>query len=1199
MRNRFFSLFVLLLVAVGMKAQTWTEPKLNPEAGDALPEKAYFYHVGQQMFLVAGTTWGTHAALTPDASKAFLYELQKQGENVYKLHCAAAKNQGLLGRSTDWDLYTDFNNQTAWSTEYEFLKENGYWHVRTAQSSANYGASTEVGDYKMGWDPAGGPNGGDVDSGGNPIYEDDMETQTNVSIYMLDPETEGAQFDWAFVTEEATKVFALQSQLYGLAKTIVEESLGVDYEQYTEAYNSGDVEAMQAAYDALREAVVKAQVARDGEGATQDNPVDFTKFLVNPNFDTGNTEGWTVDVPVAPNTGYQNNAKYPSDADYIEGEPRLVGFIEAWVSGKGLGDGKISQVVKYLPDGLYELGVDIIATRQYQAPNNEVSGVQLFAKGGDIDKYTKIGTENGKPEHYTLRFVSSGGDIEMGLRAISTDANWLAADNFTLQYFGEVDVWYVSLDEAVNNFEEQYGYMDDVRAEQSVKEEAERVFADARDVRDGGGDYEQAYLDLAAATAALETSVADYRRLKSILDTWEQKIEAMAQNERWSEVADDLQDVWDKAKEAYDEGSYTKEDIDALDNNLGVAYAEGISSRVQPGDDLTFLLTNPGFDKNTSGWTVASSGATPAWGGSPVNLEDGTVIESGVGEVWRNNFDISQTIQNMPAGLYVLSVKAFERNEDDQNVRSHAAELYAVVNGLTQTGLVKNIHDDATDMEMFTTDMAGEGAVGTENDKQNDEGKWIPNGRCGANVRFHEGYYETNFNILVDEISDIVVGIRNPEKNRWVLFDDFRIVFKGDDYSEAILNLVAEARKVDESQNYETGRILTKEVSDQLQDAIGNGEDVAANAGATKEESLAAINALREAIVAGNDIMEQTAGLWKEWELLNGDYRLDRNEIESDDTSLDELLGELADIFSGETEIEKNADIAAYSLKLKKATTVYVQYNYVSTATEENPADITPVIYNPDGNGYAADAAVGAEGWNVAVGTVGYGNGNKQVVEFYSQAFDVNQTIYGLAPGYYVLGVQAYYRDGLSARIDSCLNKYEGYEEHKYAKLYAGDAETYVLPISADLAAYQDVTDGEGNSTITVNGESIVMPNTAAAANVAFNDGGLYQNKLLFEVKEGQESVVIGMRKTHNLNVAEDAEAGIKKYEYGDWTIYDNWTLLYLGQAAPGSDPTTDVKGVDAETAPAKAVIYNLAGQRVAKAQKGVYIINGKKVVVK
>jgi hypothetical protein len=36
-----------------------------------------------------------------------------------------------------------------------------------------------------------------------------------------------------------------------------------------------------------------------------------------------------------------------------------------------------------------------------------------------------------------------------------------------------------------------------------------------------------------------------------------------------------------------------------------------------------------------------------------------------------------------------------------------------------------------------------------------------------------------------------------------------------------------------------------------------------------------------------------------------------------------------------------------------------------------------------------------------------------------------------------------------------------------------------------------------------------------------------------------------------------------------------------------------------AATAPAEQVIYNLAGQRVAKAQKGLYIINGNKVVVK
>ena len=65
-----------------------------------------------------------------------------------------------------------------------------------------------------------------------------------------------------------------------------------------------------------------------------------------------------------------------------------------------------------------------------------------------------------------------------------------------------------------------------------------------------------------------------------------------------------------------------------------------------------------------------------------------------------------------------------------------------------------------------------------------------------------------------------------------------------------------------------------------------------------------------------------------------------------------------------------------------------------------------------------------------------------------------------------------------------------------------------------------------------------------------------------------------------------------------DWTMFDTWRLEYLGTTTPAVDPTTDIQGVEIET-PTKVAIYNLAGQRVSKATKGIYIINGKKVLVK
>jgi len=67
--------------------------------------------------------------------------------------------------------------------------------------------------------------------------------------------------------------------------------------------------------------------------------------------------------------------------------------------------------------------------------------------------------------------------------------------------------------------------------------------------------------------------------------------------------------------------------------------------------------------------------------------------------------------------------------------------------------------------------------------------------------------------------------------------------------------------------------------------------------------------------------------------------------------------------------------------------------------------------------------------------------------------------------------------------------------------------------------------------------------------------------------------------------VLSDKSTPIKSYEVADFTA----KLTITGG--------TGINGVNADNA--NAPVYNLAGQRVSKAQKGVYVQNGKKVAVK
>jgi hypothetical protein len=76
-----------------------------------------------------------------------------------------------------------------------------------------------------------------------------------------------------------------------------------------------------------------------------------------------------------------------------------------------------------------------------------------------------------------------------------------------------------------------------------------------------------------------------------------------------------------------------------------------------------------------------------------------------------------------------------------------------------------------------------------------------------------------------------------------------------------------------------------------------------------------------------------------------------------------------------------------------------------------------------------------------------------------------------------------------------------------------------------------------------------------------------------------------------------------KTFTVGAHTAYIPGAAVPTGVKALGfggnDDPTTGINGVSSEVLNGKAVIYNLAGQRVTTPVKGIYIVNGKKVMVK
>jgi hypothetical protein len=101
---------------------------------------------------------------------------------------------------------------------------------------------------------------------------------------------------------------------------------------------------------------------------------------------------------------------------------------------------------------------------------------------------------------------------------------------------------------------------------------------------------------------------------------------------------------------------------------------------------------------------------------------------------------------------------------------------------------------------------------------------------------------------------------------------------------------------------------------------------------------------------------------------------------------------------------------------------------------------------------------------------------------------------------------------------------------------------------------------------------------------------GLYKNDLVFTINEGEEGhLAIGIYKAYDENNPGN-----------DWVVMDNWRLTYYGNGEIDPD---GIRGVESDeikkVSPASKGIYNMLGQRMSKVQKGLNIVDGKKLIKK
>ena len=228
----------------------------------------------------------------------------------------------------------------------------------------------------------------------------------NVRLELTSTEPEAIRA--GFLKEVEALEAYLERPMYDEDKADLQAAIG----QGRTLYDSGSVDWMAECVALLREAAKEAEYAiRDYEAENADDgqPLDVTKYVVNPSFENGTT-GWTVKSMNRQNNG---NFKMTKGSWYMD----------KWNSSSAAGNFSIEQMVTDLPVGEYTLTIAAQNTKQ-SSPDTKQTGAWIFAN----DQKTTVESL----ADYSVAAVIVGGELSIGFKGESATGNWVACDNVRL-----------------------------------------------------------------------------------------------------------------------------------------------------------------------------------------------------------------------------------------------------------------------------------------------------------------------------------------------------------------------------------------------------------------------------------------------------------------------------------------------------------------------------------------------------------------------------------------------------------------------------------------------------------------------------------------------------------------------------------------------------------------------------------------------
>ncbi len=931
--------------------------------------------------------------------------------------------------------------------------------------------------------------------------------------------------------------------------------------------------------EAGKASVTAAILAYQENQATPDNPADMTEAIENADFESGAETGWTYTKKGGNGPGYDDGFAAPNNTGK--------GF-EFWNETVTSLSFDIYQKISGLPVGVYALSADITNSLNGQGQLNNGGRVYVYSTVMSSDTVTYLSAPVNiqsadaivRGGTYTTLFTvaASTDSVQLGAKTIGTmDARWVVGDSFKLLYYGDSDAAYMKWrDQVVVT----YPSLDDIIVKEVLEDGsktywlANNAYITAYTTAIDNANNAETREDIASTLDAIRPTLDSLKANIEAYKLYQEKVDVIAAEVAVSENVNDWVDVLisyvdgdalapgEEVVEGYPypNGNYpyiaencqltTQQVYDEI-ATVEEWHAKSFEEMAE-GTDCTNMLNNASFAKGFEGWTNNSKGTTTnALGG----VDGYTKVVENYGV---STLEIYQVVNNVPAGLYSISVQAFERLA---NFATGASNVVVFMNEFE--GPIMNIVNDATPsasavnkVNCFIDNGAGT-AIGTWPIDSDVSGSYVPNSIEGASYAFsgksatlvdEDGNqllrYENRCYGLVGEDGVMKIGLTSHGKAvEWCLWANFKLRYEGQ--SVEALEPIIDA-KITEIENYiaENDGAFTSVALDNMDTAIAATEQLADYQ--TAYDAYLALNKEFASLKKNQEVYSTAQAVGDELGVAMTNY---------ENTASEEAIGladaastkyeEVSDMYTEELEaLIEEMRYAIGSLKIPAEAT---------TATDDNAVDMTSLIVNPD----FSDRN---NGWDTY--TAG---GNNQPLgdawEFWMENasdvnFNIKQTLSALPAGKY----------SLTADLSNSYNGQTSKDNEGRSYLYAEII----------------------NGTDTTSYSTVVQPQTADASSRSLHE-------VIFEMPAPTLAVkvIIGWKTVGTMDAR--------------WSSCDNFALTYYGTESSKENSKDDITGVDGIESAEEVVpvaIYSISGARLAAPQKGINIIkmsdgSVKKVLVK